>query len=272
MNPAGRAPFFSRSALVLWIAAVLGAACVLPYVNALTPDAFSAASAKLGVPVFVIVAIFLGQSAVMLGLMTYGGLWAARRLGLGAPLLDAWLTRGAAAPSADRRGALTAVVAGVAAGLALIALDVGVFLPMSPGVGRLVHQSQPPPLIGFLASFEGGITEEVELRLFLLSFLALGLRYVVTRGKGGTLSAGVFWSANLVGAVLFGLGHLPVTAQLVRLTPLIVARAIILNCIVGVVAGALYRRRGIEMAMLCHFSADLVLHVALPPLIPLLPG
>ena len=162
-----------------------------------------------------------------------------------------------------------AVAAGLASGLALTVLDIGVFLPMSPGgVGRLVHQAHPSPWIGFLASFEGGITEEVELRLILLSFLALGL----TRGKGGPLSAGVFWSANIVAAVLFGLGHLPVTAKLVPLTPMIVARAIALNGVVGVVAGSLYRRRGIEMAMLCHFSADLVLHVALPHLIPLLSG
>jgi hypothetical protein len=273
MNDVGRAPFFNRTALAIWIAATFGAACVLPYVNALTPHMLRAASVKLGAPVSVVIAISLVQSAITLGLLSYTGLWAARRLGLGAPLLDAWLTRGAAAPSAARRGALVPIVAGLASGLALSALDIGVFSPMSPdGVGRLLHQPQPSPLIGFLASFEGGITEEVELRLILLSFLALGLRYVGTRGKGGPLSAGVFWSANIVAAVLFGLGHLPITAKLVPLTPIIVARAITLNGIVGLVAGSLYQRRGIEMAMLCHFSADLVLHVALPPLIPLLSG
>lgn len=273
MSDVGHAPFFTRSALAIWIAATLGAGCVLPYVNALTPDTLRNASVKLGAPVSVVIAISLVQSAITLGLLSYAGLWAARKLGLGAPFLDAWLTRGAAAPSAARRRALVAVTAGLASGFALIALDMGVFVPMSPdGVGRLVHQNQPAPLIGFLASFEGGITEEVELRLFLLSFLALALRHVATRGKGGPLSTSVFWSANLAAAALFGLGHLPVTAKLLPLTPLIVARAVALNGIVGVVAGSLYRRAGIEMAMLCHFSADLVLHVAFPPLLPLLSG
>jgi hypothetical protein len=34
---------------------------------------------------------------------------------------------------------------------------------------------------------------------------------------------------------------------------------------IGIVAGFLFWRRGIEMAMVCHFFADIVLHVT-PPL------
>jgi len=64
--------------------------------------------------------------------------------------------------------------------------------------------------------------------------------------------------------VLFGLGHLPATAELVPLSSLVVTRAVVLNGVLGVVAGYLYWRQGIEMAMLCHFSADIVLHVLLP--------
>jgi membrane protease YdiL (CAAX protease family) len=81
----------------------------------------------------------------------------------------------------------------------------------------------------------------------------------------------VFWVANIVAAILFGLGHLPVTAHLVPLTSVVVARAVVLNGIVGLVAGTLFWRRGIEMAILCHFSADVVLHVGAPLLQSLLP-
>jgi len=63
---------------------------------------------------------------------------------------------------------------------------------------------------------------------------------------------------------MFGLGHLPLTAEFTLLTPLIVARAILLNGIIGIVAGLLYWRRGIEMAILFHFSFDIVLHGLLP--------
>ena len=66
-------------------------------------------------------------------------------------------------------------------------------------------------------------------------------------------------------AVIFGLGHLPATVALVPLTPFLVVRAIALNGTLGVVAGFLFWRYGIEMAMICHFFADIVLHVT-PPL------
>jgi membrane protease YdiL (CAAX protease family) len=100
----------------------------------------------------------------------------------------------------------------------------------------------------------------------LLSFLALGIATidrVLTRREFALTPAG-FWIANIVAAVLFGLGHLPVTARLVPLTSVVVTRAIALNGIVGLVAGYLFWRRGIEMAIACHFSADIVLHVAAP--------
>lgn len=106
------------------------------------------------------------------------------------------------------------------------------------------------------------------MRLFLLSFVALAMRSLGRARNAPALAPGVFWSANLLTAVAFGLGHLPLTARLVPLTPVVVERAVALNCVVGVVAGALYWREGIEMAMLCHFSADLVLHVVAPLLQP----
>jgi hypothetical protein len=51
----------------------------------------------------------------------------------------------------------------------------------------------------------------------------------------------------------------------VPLTPLLIVRAIVLNGMIGIVAGFLFWRRGIEMAMVCHFFADILLHVT-PPL------
>jgi membrane protease YdiL (CAAX protease family) len=41
-------------------------------------------------------------------------------------------------------------------------------------------------------------------------------------------------------------------------------RTIALNAVGGLVFGWLYWKRGIEMAMLGHFSADIVLHVLAP--------
>ena len=259
--------FFSLTGLCLWIGATLGAVCALPYLHALFPQALRESVKQSGLPAFALVAISTGQSALLLGFMSFSGLWAARKLGMGAPVLDAWLA-GDAPPYDLRRSVRIAAALGLASGLLGLALDLLVFLPLDPnGLGRIVQTKQPPAWAGFLASFAGGISEEIELRLFLLSLMALGIRSVsefLFPGRRSPLTPAVFWSANIITAVIFGVGHLSATAALVPLTPLLIVRAIVLNGVLGVVAGFLFWRRGIEMAMVCHFCADIVLHVTPP--------
>jgi len=122
--------------------------------------------------------------------------------------------------------------------------------------------SQPEAWKGFLASFYGGIGEEIQLRLLIMSLIAW-LASFISKTADNKPTNGVYWIANIMAAVLFGLGHLPTTALLVPLTPLIVTRAIILNGLGGVIFGYLYWKRGLESAMVAHFSADIVLHVLL---------
>jgi membrane protease YdiL (CAAX protease family) len=62
------------------------------------------------------------------------------------------------------------------------------------------------------------------------------------------------WLAIVVSAVLFGVGHLPALVQAVELTPVLVARTILLNAIAGVIFGWLYWQRSLETAMLSHAS------------------
>ena len=57
---------------------------------------------------------------------------------------------------------------------------------------------------------------------------------------------------------------LPAAAKLWGLDTVVVLRTLLLNGIAGVVFGWLYWKRGLEMAMLSHFSADIVLHVIAP--------
>lgn len=96
--------------------------------------------------------------------------------------------------------------------------------------------------------------------MFLLSLLAwlIGFAWHVPGGKPTLLA---LWLANILAAVIFGLGHLPATASLVKLTPLLIGRAILLNGILGVAAGYLFWQYGLEAAILAHCTADLVLHV-----------
>jgi membrane protease YdiL (CAAX protease family) len=83
----------------------------------------------------------------------------------------------------------------------------------------------------------------------------------ISKTPDGKPTGAIFWIANILAAVLFGLGHLPATANILPLTPLVITRAILLNGVGGVIFGWLYWKRGLESAMIAHFSADIVLHV-----------
>ncbi|MCA9835274.1 MAG: CPBP family intramembrane metalloprotease [Trueperaceae bacterium] len=112
-----------------------------------------------------------------------------------------------------------------------------------------------------LASIYGGITEELLLRLFLMT-LVVWLVAKVTR-SGVAIPAWVFWFGIISTAILFGLGHLPATAGIWPLTAIVITRAIVLNGVLGLAFGFLYWKAGLEYAMLAHFLADIVLHVFL---------
>ena len=193
------------------------------------------------------------------------GLWASRRLGIKMPVIHR-IARIRTDETDTPSFVMLAVAAGVVGALAIIGIDALVFSHSLPKELALVSSDEP--IIGqiwrgALASLYGGIAEELLLRLGLLCLTALGLRALFSRGRDG-LGAGVFWTANIVTSVIFGLGHLPATAALVPLTPMIIVRSIVLNAIVGLGCGWLMWRRCLEAAIVCHFSADIVLHVLLP--------
>jgi len=72
------------------------------------------------------------------------------------------------------------------------------------------------------------------------------------------------WLAIVLAAVIFGAGHLPAVMSLTALTPLVIVRTIVLNAVGGIIFGWLYWKKGLESAMISHFSADIVLHVIVP--------
>jgi membrane protease YdiL (CAAX protease family) len=152
--------------------------------------------------------------------------------------------------------------------LLILGLEIFFFQPamlkeLGNSAAILNLQTSPPAAWkGFLASFYGGIAEEILLRLFVMSFF-VWLGHFVSKTAEGKPTAAVIWTANILAAALFGLGHLPALVPLVPITPLVIARTIVLNGVLGVVFGWLYWKRGLEAAMISHFSADIILHVLL---------
>jgi membrane protease YdiL (CAAX protease family) len=120
-----------------------------------------------------------------------------------------------------------------------------------------------PAWKAFLASFYGGIAEEVLLRLFLVSLFAW-IVFKIKKTKDGEPTVFGIWLSIVLAAIVFGLGHLPATAQITPLTEIVIIRAIVLNGIGGIIFGWLYWKKGLESAMIAHFSADIVLHIITP--------
>ena len=251
-----------RVFFILWIAAILSSIAVLPYALELQGSTLEALD--LPIPLPALIAIQIGQSAVLFAIIIFAGMFFASRVGLGSPILDS-MTRDESVYDKVRAILPISIGLGVLAGLLIIGVDF-LFQPAllnEPGDSASALDSQnihPAAWKGFLASFYGGIAEEILLRLLVMSFF-VWLGRLISKTPEGKPTNTVFWIANILAAVLFGLAHLPATATFLPLTPLVITRAILLNGIGGVIFGWLYWRRGLEAAMLAHFSADIVLHV-----------
>jgi membrane protease YdiL (CAAX protease family) len=96
------------------------------------------------------------------------------------------------------------------------------------------------------------------MRLFLLSLFVFIMMKVTGKKQK---NAAMVWIAIILVSIIFGLGHLPITAAVTAITPWIIFRAILLNGIGGVVFGWLYWKKGLESAVIAHFWQDIVLHV-----------
>ena len=66
----------------------------------------------------------------------------------------------------------------------------------------LTQIAQPAAWKGFLASFYGGVAEEIQLRLFVMSLLAW-LGSFISKTIEGKPTYTMFWIANILAAVLF---------------------------------------------------------------------
>jgi hypothetical protein len=250
---------------ILLGASTFGAVAVLPYSLALQGDTL--AQLDIPMPLWLLITLQILQNVILFAIVILFGLLAANRVGLGLPILEARL-QGEAVGEKVKSILLPSILLGVIGSILVIALDSLVFMPMlltelgEKAASLNQEAMQPAAWKGLLASFYGGIGEEVLLRLGLMSVLVWLGRFV-SKTEDGRPTLAVLWIANILAAVLFGLGHLPATAALFPITPLVVTRAIVLNSFIGVVAGYLYFKRGLEAAMLSHFSADIVLHVLL---------
>ena len=198
-----------------------------------------------------------GMTPVLLALVTavqsagYGivlggiGIWLAKKVGL-------WRNE----RSIEGKPLLYTVIISVIGGMALILPDVFFFGRHIPAVAESYAAKPTIPYLIATVTY-GAVLEEVMLRLFFMSLLAFLLWKLFAR-KQETPAAGILMAANVMAALLFAAGHLPATAVMMGLTPMIVLRCFLLNGIFGLAFGWLYRRYGLRYAMLAHGGCHVV--------------
>lgn len=240
-----RVPRFRSRFLVLWLSSVASVALVLPYALTLQRNVLE----KLPVPLGVVALVSALQSTVLLAIAVFVGLRAADAVGLRTPLTNAIAARTGVREAFWALRPRSAAALGISVAVLIVGLDAFVFQPLMPEFRAAIATVAPSRIEGALASFYGGIAEEVLTRLFLVSVLAWILRGRAT------------WLAVIIAALLFAAGHLPAVAAVAPLDTILVVRTLALNAIAGIAFGWLYWRRGLEAAMVAHFFADLVLHV-----------
>jgi len=261
-------PYNWRLLAILVAAILISVILLTPYTLSLQAELLE--TLELPVPLNILLPFQWLQATIQYGVLAALGLFIAGRLGLGLPFLESVLA-GRPDWQRVRKFIGPAIVAGVLVGLAIVVLDLTLFAPavttQMEQLGLAVPEAStaaPPAWQGFLASFYGGVTEEILLRLFVLSLLAWLGRFV-NRTADNRPGRAALWTANILAAVLFGLAHLPATAAAgLPLTSLVVTRGLVLNGLAGVVFGWFYWTFGLEAAMVSHFTADIVLHVITP--------
>jgi membrane protease YdiL (CAAX protease family) len=236
---------------VFWgVASGLAGLAVLPYVLTLLPP-------RQPVPLPVLWGLAFVQTALIMFLASWVGLRLGESVHLDSPLVRAWIERRPlpVAPST----LLLAAAVGLLVGFVILGLDTLVFWPALPQP-FVPMDFDIPRWQCFLASFYGGIVEEVFCRLLLMTFFVWAIWRVLWPAQAKP-PAVAFWIAICVSTLLFALGHLPGTARVWPLTPAVLTRNVTLNALPGFFCGVFYWKWGLEHAMLAHFCTDLSLHV-----------
>jgi membrane protease YdiL (CAAX protease family) len=139
----------------------------------------------------------------------------------------------------------------------------GLLLSLDPWTfGKFINipiQQNNISAIAFIASIlYGGIIEELMLRLFFMSLIIWILQKLFFR-KQDQIPQKVFIISNIISALVFAAGHLPMTIELFgSLTPIIIFRCFLLNGGFGLIFGWFYRKYGIHYAILSHAMLHLV--------------
>lgn len=177
-------------------------------------------------------------------------------------------------PRLESKKVWTTLFVSVVCGI-LFGLDYWLFGSIIEEIRETVEVGLTPA--GIITSIlYGGIIEEVMMRLFFMSLIALVLYNLFCKShkKQRAASTGIFGTlfsknppfptwifvvANILSALAFAAGHLPATVAFFgQLTPLLLVRCFLLNGGLGLVYGWLYRKHGLIYSVMAHMLTHIV--------------
>lgn len=232
---------------------MLSIVCVFPYVLSLQGELLQ----SIGQPIPVLFLAQFVQSLLLFSISIFLGLLLTKKIGFHLPLLESiGEKKDSIAIVKDMLG--KSIGLGVFTAVLIYVLDIVFSLQ---GADITTHASYAPIWQKLLAAVYGGVAEEVLMRLFLMSFFIwIGVKVFKQKEPSKT----VIIVAIFLAAIIFGLGHLPITASITAITPLVVLRAIVLNGVGGIIFGWLFWKKGLESAIIAHFTTDIFLLTLLP--------
>ena len=154
----------------------------------------------------------------------------------------------------DKKAIITTIIITIIGALVLFPGDKLIFGSLNTWVSeQYIVKPTIYKIIGGL--LVGGIIEEVMIRLFFMSLVVFIISKILKKKEIPTL---VFVIANVLTALLFAVGHLPSTAAMTTLTPVIIFRCFLFNVGLGLAFGYLYRKYNIRYAMISHGLMHLI--------------
>lgn len=246
--------------LLLVILNTIGILAIIPYEITLMGNQ----SIPADIPTSLIVFINSTFQVLYMFVMILVGLRLQNRTGLNTPILNG-IVYDKKQVHISKRWLINSIVVALIGSIIIILLDLFIFIPL---VGVPMEQIPSPNWWqGLLAAIYGGVTEEIMLRLFGMTFVVWLLAWIIKKQKEDIPSSFYYVAIFLV-TILFGLGHLPAATQVFGgLSIVIVIRTMVLNGLLGLWFGYLYWKKGLEYSIIAHMSADIFLHVLIAPIL-----
>jgi len=239
---------------ILLVASILSIIAILPYMLSLQWDILI----QIPLPLPVVLLLSIIQNIVLFSIIIFFGLLLSKKVWLWTRYLEKYVKNKTI--SLDiKKMFKKSVLFWLWTGALIILIDL-----LFVNIGVVILEDTSIPIWQWaLATFYGWISEEILLRLFLMSLVIWILNKVLKQKENNW----IIYFAIIITAILFWVWHLPAVASMIDLTPVIIFRTILLNAIWGIVFWYLYWKQGLESSMVAHFSADIVLHVLLPEMV-----